>query len=119
MYGIAMTNCQQFGQHIAVTEVVDLEYLVKESELLTGLPGRAFQLRSGHQMLTYQVTFDGTVFSIDRVSDEGLVVNVKMLAREVEQSLFGIAMKEFRLLCFPLEETSPCCCKTTALNRVQ
>jgi hypothetical protein len=119
MYGFSMSTPQQFGQQIAVTTILDLEYLVKESELLTGLPGRAFQLRCGHQMLTYQVTFDGTAFSIAGESPTGLPVNVAMLAREVEKSQFGIAMKEFRLFCLPLEETLPCYCKTTALNLVQ
>ena len=120
MYGLAMTSTpQQFGQQIAVNTVLDLEYLVKESEMLTGHPGRAFQLRCGHQVLTYQVTFDGTAFAIVGVSPGGLPVNLTMVAREVEKSQFGIAMKEFRLFCLPLEETLPCYCKTTALTPVQ
>ena len=120
MYGLAMTSTpQQFGQQIAVNTVLDLEYLVKESEMLTGQPGRAFQLRCGHQLLTYQVTFDGTAFSIVGASPSGLLLNLTMVAREVENSQFGIAMKEFRLFCLPLEETLPCYCKTTALTPVQ
>ena len=120
MYGLAMTNTPlQFGQQIAVTTVDNLEYLVKESEMLTGLPGREFQLRIGHQMLTYLVTFDGCEFGITGASPGALPVNLAMVAREVEKSQFGIAMKEFRLFCLPLEETLPCYCKTTALTPVQ
>ena len=120
MYGLAMTTTpQQFGQQIAVTTVLDLAYLIKESEMLTGHPGRAFQLRHGHQMLSYQVTFDGTAFAFVGTSPGGRPVNLAMVAREVETSQFGIAMKEFRLFCLPLEETLPCCCKTTALTPVQ
>ncbi len=59
MYGIAMSTRQQFGRRIAVRSVQDLEYVIKESEMLTGRPGRALQLRCGQQRFTYQVTFDG------------------------------------------------------------
>ena len=119
MYGLAMTTTpQQFGQQIAVTTVLDLAYLIKESEMLTGRSGRAFQLRYGHRMLSYLVTFDGAAFAIVGESPGGLV-NLSMVAREVEKSQFGIAMKEFRLFCLPLEETLPCYCKTTALTPVQ
>jgi|APDOM4702015191_1054821.scaffolds.fasta_scaffold768820_1 hypothetical protein len=108
MYGIAMSTPQQFGQQIAVTTVLDLEYLVKESELLTGRSGRAFQLRSGSRTFTYQVTFDGAVFGIVGPSADGLPVSLTMGAREIKQSQFGIAMKEFRLFCQPLAEKASC-----------
>jgi hypothetical protein len=117
MYGLAMTTRpQQFGQQIAVTTVRDLEYLVKESEILTGHPGRAFQLRDGDQMLNYQVSFDGSAFAIVGRSPEGLPVNWSMVAQELEQSQFGIAMKEYRLFCQPVEEGASCCCPMTALT---
>ena len=114
MYGAAMSRRQQFGRSIAVQSVEDLEYLIKEHEVLTGQPGRALQLRCGQQMFTYQATFDGAVFSI-----AGTNVNFTMVAREVAQSQFGIAMKEYRLFCEPVEEKSPCCCTTRAAIPVQ
>ena len=110
MYGIVMTTQQQFGWRIAVRSVQDLGYVIKESEMLTGQPGRALQLRCGHQRFTYQVIFDGVAFSI-----AGSCVKFTMRAREVEQSQFGIAMTEYRLFCEPLEEKASCCYPTTAM----
>jgi hypothetical protein len=119
MYGIAMSTPQQFGQQIAVTSVLDLEYLVKESELLTGRPGRAFQLRIGYRTLAYQVSFDGAAFGIVGPSADGSPLNLTMVAREIEHSQFGIAMKEYRLFCQPLEEKESCRYPMTTLTPVQ
>lgn len=119
MYGVAMTTPQQFGQQIAVTKVPDLEYLVKESELITGRPGRVFHLRSGTRMLSYQVTFDGRAFRIVGSSLDGLPLNLSLAARELEQSEFGVAMKEYRLFCHALQEDALCRYPTKALTLVQ
>jgi hypothetical protein len=119
MYGIVMSTPQQFGRRIAVRSVQDLEYLIKEREMLTGQPGRALEFRCGHQMFTYQVTFDGVAFSIARMPPAGSPVKFTMPAREVEQSQFGIAMTEYRLFCEPLEEKASCCYPTTAMAPAQ
>jgi hypothetical protein len=119
MYGIAMSIPQQFGRHIAVRSVQDIEYEIKESEMLTGQPGRALQLRCGHPMFTYQVTFDGVAFSIAGVPPAGPPVKFTRLAHEIEQSQFGIAMTEYRLFCEPLEEKATCCYPTTAMAPAQ
>jgi hypothetical protein len=114
MYGIAMRTPQQFGRRIAVRSLQDLKYVIKEREMLTGQPGRALQLRWGHQIFIYQVTFDGLAFSI-----AGTPLKFTMLAREVEQSPFGIAMMEYRLFCEPLEEKASCCYPTTVMAPAQ
>lgn len=119
MYGIAMTTPQQFGQQIAVTSVLDLEYLVKESELMTSRPGRVFQLRTGSRILSYQVTFDGRAFGIVGSSPDGLPLSLSLAARELEQSEFGVAMKEYRLFCHALEEDALCRYPTKTLTLVQ
>jgi hypothetical protein len=114
MYGIAMRTPQQLGRRIAVCSLQDLKYVIKESEILTGQPGRALEFRCGHQRFTYQVTFDGVAFSI-----ADALVKFTMRACEVEQSPFGIAMMEYRLFCEPLEEKASCCYPTTAMAPVQ
>ena len=56
MYGLAVTTTpQQFGNHVAVNSVADVEYLIKESEIEIGEPGRDFLLRVGEQMLAYRL----------------------------------------------------------------
>ena len=120
MYGLAVTTTpQQFGNHVAVNSVADVEYLIKESEIETGEPGRDFLLRVGEQMLAYRLMFDGTAFAVLGQTPTGLPVNYAMLARELEQSQFGMAMREYRLFCTSLEEGASCCCTTTASTPAQ
>lgn len=114
MYGIAMSAPQQFGWHIAVRSVQDLSYLIKESELFTGQPGRVFQLRVGCRILSYRMRFDGYAFSIVGPSPGCAPANGTMSVQALASSQFGIAMTEYRLFCEPLEETTPCCCTTRA-----
>jgi hypothetical protein len=114
-----MSTPQQFGRSIAVRSVQDLEYLIKESEIYTAQPGREFQLHVGCRMLNYQVCFDGFGYSIVGLSPESTPFNGTLSAQEIALSQFGIAMTESRLFCEPLEETTPCRCKTRTSTPLQ
>jgi hypothetical protein len=114
MYGLAMSTPQQFGLSIAVRNEQDLAYLIKESEMLTQQPGCEFQLRVGSQVLKYRVSFDGFAYTVAGFSPGNNPVAATILPQEMETSEFGIAMKEYRLFCDPLEERKPCRCKRKA-----
>ena len=55
---------------VAVSSPEDIEFLVKESEVLTGLPGRAFVI-AGADWLIYRVQWHSMGFRVERLDAQG------------------------------------------------
>ena len=63
---------------LAVRSAEDIEYLVKESEVLTGLPGRTFVI-AGADRLTYRLLWHPLGFKVQRLSEQGKVLHTQQL----------------------------------------
>lgn len=59
---------------VPVCNVLAIDHLVKESEVLTGQPGRAFVIAGAHvdhQRLAYQVRLHPNGYEVERLDGEG------------------------------------------------
>lgn len=63
---------------LAVRSTEDIEFLVKESEVLTGLPGRRFVI-AGADRLTYRLLWHPLGFKVQRLDDRGKVLHTQNL----------------------------------------
>ncbi|MES2959911.1 MAG: hypothetical protein V4792_17105 [Pseudomonadota bacterium] len=63
---------------LAVHSTEDIEYLVKQSEVLTGLPGRSF-LIAGADRLTYRLQWHPLGFTVQRLDDQARVLHTQHL----------------------------------------
>lgn len=63
---------------LAVRSTEDIEYLVKESEVLTGLPGRTFVI-AGADRLTYRLLWRPLGFKVQRLDDKAKVLHTQHL----------------------------------------
>jgi len=64
---------------LAVRSTEDIEYLVKQSEILTGLPGRSFVI-AGADRLTYRLLWHPMGFKVQRLDDQAKVLHTHHLA---------------------------------------
>ncbi len=62
----------------AVRGIDDIEYLVKESEVLTGLPGRSFVI-AGADRLTYRLHWHPQGFKVQRLDVNGQILHTQNL----------------------------------------
>ena len=63
---------------LPVSAPEEIEFLVKESEVLTGKPGRSFVIASADR-LTYRVQWCATGFKVERLDMQGRTLNVQHL----------------------------------------
>ena len=63
---------------LAVSAPEDIEFLVKQSEVLTGLPGRTFVI-AGADWLIYRVQWHAAGFKVERLDAQGRVLHVQCL----------------------------------------
>ena len=63
---------------LAVRSTEDIEFLVKESEVLTGLPGRRFVI-AGADRLTYRLLWHPLGFKVQRLDERGKVLHTQNL----------------------------------------
>lgn len=56
----------------------DLEYLVKESEIVTGRPGRTFVI-AGADRLAYRLQWHALGFQVERLDSRGRALHVQQL----------------------------------------
>ncbi len=61
---------------LMVDEPQDIEFLVKESEVLTGQAGRIFVI-AGADWLTYRVLWSQAGFKVERLDDKGQVLHTQ------------------------------------------
>jgi hypothetical protein len=63
---------------LPVRDPADLEFLVKESELLTGRPGRRFVI-AGADRLIYRLTWHPLGFTVQRLDTDGRALHAEQL----------------------------------------
>ena len=63
---------------LAVTAPEDIEFLVKESEVLTGQPGRIFVIASADR-LSYRVRWQLMGFNVERLDTQGSPMDTQHL----------------------------------------
>jgi hypothetical protein len=61
---------------LMVVEPQDIEFLVKESEVLTGQAGRIFVI-AGADWLSYRVLWSQAGFKVERLDDKGQVLHTQ------------------------------------------
>jgi hypothetical protein len=68
MYGGFIARRPVFGGLIQVCTSADIEYLVKESEVVTGNPGRKFVI-SGADRLVYRIAWHSNGYHVERLDE--------------------------------------------------
>lgn len=76
---LALPHADGSSPWIAVRALGDIEYLVKESEVLTGRAGRCFVV-AGADRLAYRVHWHPLGFKVDRLDDHGHVLSSSHLS---------------------------------------
>lgn len=68
MYGAIINSRPVFGGMIQVQGLGDIPYLVKESEVVTGMPGRKFYVRSkGNGISRYRIQCHSCGYRVHRL----------------------------------------------------
>lgn len=68
MYGSILDRRPAVGGLIQVRTPADIEYLVKESEVVTGHPGRKFVIH-GADRLAYRIAWHPNGYHVERLND--------------------------------------------------
>ncbi len=68
MYGEIVERRSPFGGLIEVCTPADIEYLVKESEIVTGNPGRKFVI-CGADRLIYRIVWQPNGYHVERLDE--------------------------------------------------
>ena len=68
MYGSILDRCPAFSGLIQVRTAGDIEYLVKESEVVAGHPGRRFVIY-GADRLTYRIAWHPNGYHVERLDE--------------------------------------------------
>lgn len=63
---------------IRIHGLAEIEFLIKESEVLTGLPGRVFTIRSA-DVLAYRVHWRPGVLLVERLAASGEVIDSRLM----------------------------------------
>jgi hypothetical protein len=102
MYGAKIDSRRAFGWLIQVNSLEDIEYLVKESEVVTGEPGRQFVI-SGADRIQFRIHWNQSGYEIQHLDKNGIPANTVHIKPESfgEHSL-GNAMREGFLFAYSL-----------------
>jgi hypothetical protein len=88
MYGEIIDRSPAFEGLIQVRTPADIEYLVKESEVVTGNPGRKFVIH-GADRLAYRIAWDANGYHVERL-DESDNPTGTMYLRPAQFSAHGL-----------------------------
>ncbi|NVD97676.1 hypothetical protein [Massilia sp. BJB1822] len=89
---IFLSPSQHYRQ---VQNLDDLDYLIKESELLTGAPGRRFHLRSHDQQVTIALEWDG--YLIRNLNRGDPIKTIYLPRLLLPQAMLGYVLRTGRL----------------------
>ena len=91
---------------LTVQALGDIEYLVKESEVLTGQAGRSFVI-AGADRLSYRVHWHPLGFKVERLDERGDVLNCQhLLPWEFSQHSLAQALACGQLFTAPVPRVS-------------
>ncbi|WP_406625192.1 hypothetical protein [Acidovorax sp. SDU_ACID1] len=87
---------------LPVQTLSDIEFLIKESEVLTGQAGRCFVV-AGADHLAYRVHWHPLGFKVERLDDTGRVLDIRHLRpREFEGHSLAEALATGQLFTVPV-----------------
>ena len=96
MYAVAMREGPVvYSGQVQVTDVADLDFLIKTWQVETGKADREFYATTRSGTDHYYVNTDGTMFGIRR--REGTEAAMYVTAEELEATPIGAAIRERRL----------------------
>ena len=75
MYGMLIRSSAAFGGYLRVSHVKDIAFLVKESEVVTGEPGRNFVVASADR-LCYRVASTANGYRVERLGYDNRPMSV-------------------------------------------
>lgn len=94
MHGGILRSRPAFGGLIRVRTTRDIEYLVKEAEVLTGRRGRDFVVCGGADRLAYRVLWYENGYEVQRLGPAGDPTSAMLLLPEMlDQHCFGSALR--------------------------
>ena len=101
MYGAVQTGCPvAFGGTVRVTTLAELMQLIKEAEVLTGSPGRAFTaLMPDGAAERLRIGFDGYLLRVEPEHAQGAMFTPEDFC---SGSVAGIALERGRLYTEPM-----------------
>ena len=98
----AINESRKVGTMLPVRAPGDIEYLVKESEVITGHPGRKFVI-SGADRLVYLIHWHPIGYKIQRLdAAENPICTLDMLAGEFQVHSLGEALRAGQLFTPPV-----------------
>lgn len=104
MQGPATLRAPAARAWVPVRDLGDIEYLVKESEVLTGQAGRCFVV-AGADRLTYRVHWHPLGFKVERLGEQGRVLDRRhLLPWELEQHSLAEALACGQLFTAPVPQ---------------
>lgn len=93
----ATHNSQKIGTMVSVRATEDIEFLVKESEIITGRFGRKFVIASADR-LVYLIQWHRDAYQVQRLDDQGNpVCTLTMLPDAFEAHSLGEALRAGQL----------------------
>ena len=94
MYGAIVDFRAAFGGLIPVRSTEDIEFLVKESEVVTGKPGRKFVI-GGADRLVYRIQWSPSGYHVQRLDEAGNATSSMYVQPEsFAEHCVGDAMRE-------------------------
>lgn len=94
MYGAILNTRPAFGGMIQVHDLHEIEHLVKESEVVTGKPGRKFVVRAdGSGNLTYRIHWHPNGYKVHRLNElDAPTCSIELLPEQLMQHALGKAL---------------------------
>ena len=100
MYGAIIAGQPiRYDNTIAVRSESDLAYLVKESEIITGLPGREFFAVLSDGIVRYRVNISSVGFEVSQVAKDSTGERLFLTSDTLPESAVGRAISDGRLFC--------------------
>ena len=96
MYGMLIRSRAAFGGYLRVSDVKDIPFLVKESEVVTGEPGRNFVVASADRLL-YRVASTANGYKVERLGSDNRPMSVAYVGGGFEGHSLAEAMKAGQL----------------------
>jgi len=94
---------QQLDKMFLVQEPEEIEYLVKESEIVTGQPGRTFVIASADRLI-YRIQWHPIGYQVQRLNAAGnTICTLNMVPDEFQLHSLGEAMRAGQLFTFSCE----------------
>jgi hypothetical protein len=94
---------RQFDRMFPVQASEEIEYLVKESEVITGQPGRTFVISSADR-LVYRIQWHPIGYQVQRLNAAGnTICTLNMVPDEFRAHSLGEAMRVGQLFAFSCE----------------